>query len=110
MGEIRTDDSGFPGMRESQSEIAGSAAEIEDEGLGPFENGPQTLRGAGAPKAIELQGKKMAEQIVARGNLRKHFADSIRSIGFGNRAFGASPLDGRGEISHGALAKPCHLQ
>jgi hypothetical protein len=109
MGEIRPDDLGFSRMCESESEIAGSAAEIEDEGVGPLENGPQTLRGAGAPEAIELQGKKMVEQIVARGDLRKHFANFAGSIGFCGRPFGASSLHRRGGLNHGFLAKACYL-
>jgi hypothetical protein len=55
MGEIRADDASFAGTRESESEIAGSAAEIEDESIGPIENGLQTPGGSGTPKAIELQ-------------------------------------------------------
>ena len=55
MGEIRADDASFSGTRESESEIAGSTAEIEDKSIGPVENGLQTPGGAGTPKAIELQ-------------------------------------------------------
>jgi len=55
MGEIHADDASFSGTRESEGEIAGSAAEIEDESVGPIENGLQTAGGAGTPKAIELQ-------------------------------------------------------
>ena len=55
MGEIRADDASFCGTRESESEIAGSAAEIEDESIGPVENRLQTPGGAGTPETIELQ-------------------------------------------------------
>ena len=55
MGKIHADDARFSGTRESESEIAGSAAEIEDESIGPLENGLQTPGGAGTPEAIELQ-------------------------------------------------------
>jgi hypothetical protein len=39
MGEIHADDASFSGTRESESKIAGSAAEIEDKCIGPIENG-----------------------------------------------------------------------
>src|SRR5260370_33198470 len=55
MGEIRTDDSGFPGRRESESEIAGSAAEIQDKAIGTVEDEFQSPRSARAPEPIQLQ-------------------------------------------------------
>ena len=110
MGKVRPDDSSFPGMRESESEIAGSAAEIQDKGIGTVEDEFQSPRCARAPEAIELQRKKMIEQIVARGDLREHFANFAGSIGFADGAFWASSLDGRGDVSHGALSKACCLQ
>ncbi len=39
MGEIRADDARFSATRESESEIAGSAAEIEYERIGAVEDG-----------------------------------------------------------------------
>jgi hypothetical protein len=39
MGEIRADDARFSDTRESEREITGSAAEIEDKSIGPSENG-----------------------------------------------------------------------
>ena len=108
MGEIRADDAGLSGSRESESEIAGSAAEIEDERIGPVENGLQTPGGAGTPEAIELQRQEMVEQIVARGDLRKHFADFVRSVRLANGAFGPGSIGRCGSLSHGALAKACY--
>src|SRR5258708_24894539 len=61
MCEIGTDDAGFSGTRESESEITGSAAEIENKNAGAVEDGLQTSSGAGAPEAIELQRKEMVE-------------------------------------------------
>jgi hypothetical protein len=55
MGEIRADDASFSGTRESESEITGSTAEIEDKSIGPVENGMQKPGGACTPKPIELQ-------------------------------------------------------
>src|ERR1700687_6522428 len=100
MGEIGADDAGFSSARESESEVTGSAAEIEDKSIGPMENGMQKSGGAGAPEPVELQRQEMVEQIVARGDLREHFADFIRSVGFGNGAFGARSLDRRWRLSH----------
>src|ERR1700682_5002327 len=103
MGEIGADDAGFSSARESESEVTGSAAEIEDKSIGPIENGMQMSGGAGAPEPVELQGQEMVEQIVARRDLREHFADLFRSVAFGNGALWARSLDGRGGLSHGAL-------
>ena len=57
MGEVGTDNACFSGAGESKSEVACSTAQIKDESIGPCEYGPQALGGAGAPEAIELQGK-----------------------------------------------------
>jgi hypothetical protein len=105
MGEIRPNDSGFSSMGESESKITSSTAEIENQGIGAVKDGSQKFCGAGAPKAIELQGKKVVEQIIARGDLRKHFTDFLGSIGFSGRAFGARSLHRCGSLSHGFLAK-----
>lgn len=55
MGEIRADDTGLSGTRESKSEITSPAAEIEDHSVVVLENRTKVARGAPAPKAIELQ-------------------------------------------------------
>src|SRR5712664_2590389 len=55
MGKIRADDTSISGTRESESEITGSTAEIEDQSIGPVENGMQKRGRACAPKPIELQ-------------------------------------------------------
>src|SRR6266571_7847368 len=107
MGEIRADDADPSGARESESEVTGSTAEIEGESIGAAEDGLQMPGGACAPKAIELQRQKMIEQIVSRSDLRKHFADFVRGIGFGNRTFGARALNWCGRLRHGGLAKAC---
>ncbi len=54
MGEIRADDARFSGTRESESEIAGSTAEIEDKSIGPVEDGLQKPGRACAPEPVEL--------------------------------------------------------
>jgi hypothetical protein len=105
MGEIRPDDSGFSSMGQSESKITCSTTEIENEGIGVAKDGSQKFCGAGTPKAIELQRKKVVEQIVARGDLREHFTDFVGSIGFSGRTFGARSLHRCGSLSHGFLAK-----
>src|SRR5260370_4970402 len=55
MGEIRTDASGFPGMRESERKIARSTAESAYKGIGAAEDGLQSFGGARAPEPIQLQ-------------------------------------------------------
>ena len=107
MGKIRADDARFASARESESEVTGSAAEIEDKGIGPVENGIQKSGGAGPPEPIELQGQQMVEQIVARCDLREHFADPFRSVRLGDGTFGPGSLDLSGGLSHDALAKVC---
>jgi hypothetical protein len=54
----------------------------------------------------------MVEQIVARGDLREHFADFFRSVRLGNGALGPGSFDWGvgGSFNHGALAKACYLQ
>jgi len=59
MYEIRADDARFSSTRECEREIAGSATEIEDESVGPVEDGLQTPGGASAPEAVELQRQEM---------------------------------------------------
>ena len=108
MGEIGADDAGFSGARESESEVTGSAAEIKDKSIGPIENGMQKSGGARAPEPIELQRQEMVEQIVARGDLRKHFANFAGSIGVGDSAIGTGSLDRCGGFNHGAFVKACY--
>ena len=105
--KVRSDDTGFPGTSKGNRQIASSAAKIEDESFRAIKNGPQKPGGARAPKPIELQRKKMIEQIVARCNLREHFADFARSVSFGNGALGHCSLDRCGNFSHGALVRVC---
>src|SRR5258707_612064 len=105
MGEIDADDAGFSGARESESEITGSAAEIEDQSIGPIENGMQKSGGAGAPEPVELQRQKMVGQVVARRDLLNHFGDFFRSVALGNSPLGPCSLARCGGLSHGALAK-----
>ena len=100
MDEIRADDASFSGTRESKAKVAGSTAEIEDQGIGPIEDGLQTRSGARSPEPIELQRQEMVEQIVARGDLRKHLADFFCSVRLGDGALGPGSLDRCGDLSH----------
>jgi hypothetical protein len=55
MGKVRADDPSIPGTRESETEISGSAAKIEDKCIRLVENTPQAPGGACAPKPVQLQ-------------------------------------------------------
>jgi hypothetical protein len=110
MGEIRANDAAFSGPHERESKIASSAAEIEAQSTGPVEDTLHAPGSARAPQAIELQRQQVVEQIVPRGDLRKHGADFIRSVGLGNSALGTGSLDRCGGLSHGAFAIAWCLQ
>ena len=77
MSEIRADDAGLTGAHESESKIPGSAAEIEDKCFRTVQDSSQTFGRTGAPEAIELQRQEVVDQIIARGDLREHFADFV---------------------------------
>src|SRR6266700_2133683 len=86
-----------------------STTEIKHAGLPVKKDRPKTLCSARAPEAIELQGKKMVQEIVSRGDLREHFADFSRGVGFRDGAFGAGSLDRSAYFSHDALPNGFHL-
>jgi hypothetical protein len=67
-----------------------------------FENRAEEFGGAFAPNAIKLKGKEMVEEVVARGDLREHFADFAGGVRFGLDALRASALCGGGSVSHDA--------
>lgn len=94
MRKIRADDAGLTGAGEIESEVAGAAAEIEDEGVGSLEDGEEDARRSPAPEAIDLEREEMIEEVVARSDLAEHFADFVRGVGFGVGAFGAGAWGG----------------
>lgn len=55
MGKIRAKDTGFPGVSESKSEIAGSATQIENQSVGALKDRSKALRSASAPPPIQLE-------------------------------------------------------
>ena len=103
MGKVGTDNASFAGFAESESKIAGSAAEIEDQGFWIGKNWAEPTGNAGAPEAIELQREEMIQRVVAGGDLGEHFADFPRGVGFGVGAFGLRAFGGAGggDVSHG---------
>jgi hypothetical protein len=105
MRKIRADNAGLTGAAEIEREIARAAAEIENDGAGALEDGEKEARRSPAPEAIDLEGEKMIEEVVARSDLAEHFADFARGVGFGVGAIGAGAWGGgfyvRAVISHG---------
>src|SRR5216683_6596542 len=67
-------------------QVARSTTKIEYLSLPVEKDRSKKLCSAGAPEAVELKRQKMIEQVVARGNLREHFANFARSVGFGRSA------------------------
>src|SRR5580704_3758679 len=102
MGEIRAIDARLPFPGEGERQVACAAAEIEHCGSGVLKSGVELARDSLAPEAIELQREKMIEQVVARRDLREHFADFARGVGFVCGAFGLGAFSGGGWVSeHG---------
>jgi hypothetical protein len=107
MGKIGADDACRAYASESQGEIAGTTAEIKDHGIAELEYGPKKVRGALAPKTIEVKRQKMIEQVITGGDLCEHLADFSRGVSFGVGAFGLRAFYrcGRGGLSHGIFQK-----
>src|SRR5439155_1621252 len=72
--KIRAEDAGFAGVSESQSEIAGSATQIQNHSIGAFKDRSKALRSPSAPQPIQLERQQMVQQIVTRRDLREHVA------------------------------------
>jgi hypothetical protein len=95
MSEIGAQDAGWGVASEREGEVASATAEVEDESVGPIEDGAKAASDACAPESVELHGEDVVEQVVARGDLREHFADFAAGLGFvrgalGSRAGGGS--------------------
>src|SRR5271155_5920391 len=99
MGEIRAVDAGLPFPGEGEGQVACAAAEIEDFGFGACKNGPQMTGNSFAPEAIELEREEMVQEVIARGDLREHFADFARGVGFVCGTFGLSAFGGDGGVT-----------
>jgi hypothetical protein len=97
----------FPVNRNRQ--VSCSTTEIKHAGLPVKEDRPKASCSPRAPEAIELQGKEMVQEIVSRGDLREHFADFSRSVGFRDGALGARSLDRSAYFSHDAFPNGFHL-
>src|ERR1700730_18626695 len=110
MSKIRTDQAGSARTCQGKSEIARSAAEVEDQGIRPVKDGPQALCDSSAPKAVELQREEMVQQIVARGDTREHLTDFSRGIRFRDGPFGTSSLHRSRCFSHGVFPRRGYLR
>ena len=103
--KVEAHDARFGRFAEGESEIARAAAKIEDQSVGALQYWAENAGRSFAPEAIELAREQMVEEVVARRDLRKHFADFARSVRFGRGALRAR-ANGRGRsrscyISHG---------
>src|SRR5690349_22175953 len=58
------------------------------------------LRRPRAPETIQLKRKQMVQQIVARSDLGKHFADFFGGFHFGGGAFWPGPFRRRRHFIH----------
>jgi hypothetical protein len=63
---------------QSQRHVSGTAAGIENGGLGLRKNGVEATCGAAPPEAVDVAGKDMIQQIVARGDAVEHLPYGIR--------------------------------
>ena len=107
MGKIGAHDGCRAHARESEGEIAGATAEIQDHRIAVLEYGPETARNALAPKTIEVERQEMIEQVITGGDLCEHFANFSRGVPFGVGTFGLRALYryGRGDVSHGVFQR-----
>ena len=88
VGEIGANDPRGAGFAEGESEIAGAAAEIEDERVGALQDETEESCGAGAPEAVEIDRKDVVERVVGGRDAGKHFADFLGGVGFRSGAGG----------------------
>src|SRR6266850_5874740 len=111
VSKIRPDDSGTSGAGKGKGEISRAAAEIQNERIGPAENGAETFCCARAPKAIELQREEMIQQVITRSDAREHLAHFRGGVRFVGGTFGTSSLHRRGKFRHGGFPRGgCWLQ
>jgi hypothetical protein len=96
MSEIGAQDAGLGVASEREGEVASATAEVEDESVGPIEDGAKAASDACAPESVQLHGEDVVEQIVARGDLREHFADFAAGLGFARGALGLRAGGGSG--------------
>lgn len=88
-------------FQEGKGHVAGAAAEVENYGFGPLENGTEGTGGAGPPPAVDTDGENVVEQVVLRSDGIEHLLDIRGGVLIGRGA------DGTG--SGGALVLGCIL-
>ena len=95
MGKIGADDARRAHPSESKGKVAGATAEIKDHSILALEYGLKTVRGALAPKTIEVKRQEMIEQVITGSDLREHLANFSRGVSFGVGAFMAQSYSAR---------------
>lgn len=81
MSEVSAKEGGTrsPGAsKKSEGHVAGPAAEVEDGGIGTREDMGETACGAPPPESVDVEGKDVIEEIVARRDRAEHVAHSKR--------------------------------
>jgi len=95
---------------EREGKIARATAEVEDAGFRPPKDMLEPASGAAAPDAIKREGEEMVQEVVARHDSAKHFADARGGFALVARSFGAragklfESLGGHGHARRGAIS------
>jgi hypothetical protein len=79
---------------ECEGEVAGAAAEVEDDGLGALEDGVEGAGGAVPPGAVEADGEDVVGAVVGGGDGGEHLLDVLGGCGGVGDAVGTG--SGRG--------------
>ena len=65
---------------EGEGEVAGAAAEVEDDGLGALEDGAEGAGGAVPPGAVEADGKDVVGAVVSGSDGGEHLLDVLGGL------------------------------
>jgi hypothetical protein len=82
MGEVGAEDSRATRAAQGSSEVTRAATQVEGAGVFFREDAAKTTGHAAPPEAVHVEGEKMVQEIVARRDSRKHFADVLRRLAF----------------------------
>ena len=76
---------------EGKGHVAGTAAEVEDDGVWAGEDGAEGAGGATPPEAVDAGGEQVVEQVVARRNGVEHLLDALGRSGGVETPLGRAP-------------------
>ena len=91
MAEVAAEDSPAAPSFQRQEQVAGAAADVQNQGAGPVQDGAEAAHGAGAPVAVDVEREEVVEKIVAAGDASEHPAHPLCGLLFarGARSLGA---------------------